>query len=94
MEPNDLLSDPILGCETPTGFERLDLPGLLCGLGEDRVLSLPALQRHQADAVHIFLCYLAAAVLVRQAESAPAQNAQFWRQGLRDCLDEIERLGS
>ena len=88
MEPNNLLTDPILGLQSPTGFERTDLPGLLAALGDDRAVSLPALQRHQEDAFHIFLCYLAAAVLVRSNESEPAQDATFWRHGLRNLADE------
>lgn len=84
MEQNNLLTDPIFRLECPAGFERTDLPGLLAALGDDRALSLPGLQRHQEDAFHIFLCYLAAAVLCRQTAKDPVQDAAFWRKSIRE----------
>ena len=92
MEPNDLLTDPILLCESSTGLERVDIPGLLDALGADRALSLPRLQRHQEDAFHVFLCYLAAAILARQATKDPAQDAAFWRKGIRELTRSEGKL--
>lgn len=79
----NLLTDPIFRVRTPDGAGTVSLPELLALLGEDRVESLPGLQRHQEDAFHIFCCYLAGAVLVRTGESSPKQTAEFWRQGIR-----------
>lgn len=84
MEANNLLTDPIFRLEYPTSIERTDLPGLLAALGDDRALSLPGLQRHQEDAFHIFLCYLAAAVLCRQNAKDPVQDATFWQKSIRE----------
>ncbi len=75
-------TDPLLRVLTAQGPARLSLPGLLAALGADRVESLPGLQRHQEDAFHIFLCYLAAAALVRQGRTDPAQPESFWQAGL------------
>ena len=81
--PNNLLTDPLFRVETSDGLIRLDLPGLLEAYGTDRVESLPGLQRHQEDAFHIFLCYLAGAVLARERQAEPRQTATFWREGIR-----------
>lgn len=79
----NLLTDPVFRVDTPSGLERLDLPGLLQALGADRVESLPGLQRHQEDAFHIFLCYLAGAVLARAGQEDQRQGADFWRDAIR-----------
>jgi CRISPR system Cascade subunit CasA len=79
----NLLTEPVFRVETPDGQERLSLPQLLEALGLDRVESLPGLQRHQEDAFHIFLCYLAGAVLARESQTNPCQNAEFWLEGIR-----------
>ncbi|HQW20069.1 MAG TPA: type I-E CRISPR-associated protein Cse1/CasA [Rhodocyclaceae bacterium] len=79
----NLLTDPVFRVRTPDGPGIVSLPGLLALLGEDRIESLPGLQRHQEDAFHIFCCYLAGAVLVRAGESSPKQTAEFWREGIR-----------
>ncbi|MGI2325518.1 MULTISPECIES: type I-E CRISPR-associated protein Cse1/CasA [unclassified Methylococcus] len=79
----NLLTDPLFRVETPDGIERLSLPQLLEALGQDRVESLLGLQRHQEDAFHIFLCYLAGAVLAREARSEPRQPEDFWHEGIR-----------
>jgi CRISPR system Cascade subunit CasA len=79
----NLLTDPVFRVRTPEGLATVSLPELLALLGEDRVESLPGLQRHQEDAFHIFCCYLAGAVLVRQGEVAPRQTAAFWLKGIR-----------
>ncbi len=81
--PMNLLVDPLFRVATADSLERHDLPTLLQALGEDRVESLPGLQRHQEDAFHIFLCYLAGAVLARENRDDPRQDADFWREGIR-----------
>ena len=77
-----LLYDPVFRAETPQGAARLSLPALLAALGKDEIESLPGLQRHQEDAFHIFLCYLAGAVLARAGQTEPIQPEAFWREGL------------
>jgi len=84
MQGTNLLADPVLRMETPQGISCIDLPGLLAALGGGRAVSLPGLQRHQEDAVHVFLCYLAGAVLARQDRGEPTQDADFWRRGIRE----------
>lgn len=90
----NLLTEPVFRVQTPEGTNSASLPELLALLGEDRVESLPGLQRHQEDAFHVFLCYLAGAVLVRSGSNDPRQNADFWRVGIRDltrqegCADD------
>jgi CRISPR system Cascade subunit CasA len=79
----NLLTDPVFRVETPAGPQGMSLPALLTALGEDRVESLPGLQRHQEDAFHIFLCYLAGAVLAREGRDQPVQDEAFWRDGIR-----------
>lgn len=79
----NLLTDPVFRVRTPEGPATASLPELLALLGCDRVESLPGLQRHQEDAFHIFCCYLAGAVLVRQEKTDPKQSADFWREGIR-----------
>lgn len=79
----NLLTDPVFRVETGEGLQRLSLSALLAALGEDRVEALPGLQRHQEDAFHIFLCYLAGAVLARERRDSPVQDEAFWREGLR-----------
>jgi len=79
----NLLTDQILRVESPEGIAAMSLPELLTALGEDRVLSLPGMQRHQEDAFHIFLCYLAGAVLAREDQGEPLQAEDFWREGIR-----------
>lgn len=78
----NLLLDPTFRTQTDDGPVRLDLPDLFEAFARDRVVSLPGLQRHQEDAFHIFLCYLAGTVLVREGLSKPDQDAAFWREGL------------
>lgn len=84
---DNLLQDPLFRIETAQGLEKQNLPGLLTALGEDRVLALPGLQRHQEDAFHIFLCYLAGAVLARGGQNEPVQDEEFWREGLLALAD-------
>jgi CRISPR system Cascade subunit CasA len=80
----NLLTDPILRTHTDQGPQSLSLPALLSVLGRDGVESLTGLQRHQEDPFHIFLCYLAAAVLDRQGVTDPHQSETFWRDGIRN----------
>lgn len=79
----NLLTDPLIRVETSDGILHMCLPELLAALGENRAASLPGLQRHQEDAFHIFLCYLAGALLAREGRESPLQTADFWREGIR-----------
>ncbi|WP_300340732.1 type I-E CRISPR-associated protein Cse1/CasA [Accumulibacter sp.] len=79
----NLLTDPVLRVQTPEGTNGASLPELLALLGEDRVESLPGLQRHQEDAFHIFCCYLAGAVLARAGDTQTGQSTEYWREGIR-----------
>ena len=79
----NLLTEPIFRAQTGQGPQALSLPALLATLGRDGITSLPGLQRHQEDPFHIFLCYLAAAVLDRQGINDPIQSEAFWREGIR-----------
>lgn len=79
---DNLLRDPVFRTETPRGPARLSLPALLDALGKDEIETLPGLQRHQEDAFHIFLCYLAGAVLAKTGQTEPFQSEDFWREGL------------
>lgn len=79
----NLLLDPLFRVHLREQTIRASLPELLAFLGEDQVDSLPGLQRHQEDAFHIFLCYLAGAVLDRQGQQTPKQSTEFWLEGIR-----------
>ncbi len=79
----NLLTDPVFRVETPEGTTRFDLPQLLDALGRDRVESLSGLQRHQEDSFHVFLCYLAGAVLAREGLEDTRQDARFWRESIQ-----------
>lgn len=80
----NLLLDDVFGIQRTSGDRRsLSLPALLQALGRGEVESFTGIQRHQADAFHIFLCYLAGAVLDREGESDPVQDEAFWLNGLR-----------
>lgn len=80
----NLLTDPVFRVRTPEGTSGASLPELLALLGEDRVESLPGLQRHQEDAFHIFCCYLAGAVLTRAGDTNPSQSAEYWRERIQN----------
>lgn len=84
----NLLVDPLLRAVTDQGQEPLSLPALLAALGDDRVHHLVGLQRHQADAFHVFLCYLAGAILARDGQTDPVQDEDYWRQRLRSLAGE------
>ena len=80
----NLLLDNVFGIQRPSGERQsLSLPALLQALGQGEVESFTGVQRHQADAFHIFLCYLAGAVLDWEGESSPVQDEAFWLDGLR-----------
>jgi CRISPR system Cascade subunit CasA len=79
----NLLTEPAIRVHTADGAQPLSLPNLLEALGEDRVESFPGLQRHQEEAFHVFLCYLAGAALARSPRADPVQPAAFWTEALR-----------
>lgn len=80
----NLLLNNVFGIELPSGERRsLSLPALLAALGRGEVENLTGVQRHQADAFHIFLCYLAGAVLDQAGENNPIQDEAFWLDGIR-----------
>ena len=78
----NLLTDPLFRVQTERDLEHLSLPVLLARLGKNEVRHLMGIQRHQSDAFHVFLCYLAGAVLARDGRSNPVQDEDFWREGL------------
>ena len=78
----NLLKDPIFRIYTRRGLERASLPELLALLGQNEVESFVGLQRHQADAFHVFLSYLGAAALVRARTEDPVQDVHFWYRSL------------
>lgn len=78
----NLLTDPLFRAVTEKGMKHLSLPALLACLGKNGVSRLVGILRHQHDAFHVFLCYLAGVVLARDSSSDPAQNEDFWREGL------------
>lgn len=80
----NLLVDPVFRVRTLDGVDRYNLPELMALLGEEKIESLPGLQRHQEDAFHVFLCYLAGAVLARTGADDPRQDADYWREGIRE----------
>ncbi|MCU7922335.1 MAG: type I-E CRISPR-associated protein Cse1/CasA [Candidatus Thiodiazotropha sp. (ex Dulcina madagascariensis)] len=83
----NLLTDPVFHAQTLQGLKRLSLPALLVALGRDEIDSLASLQHHQEDAFHIFLCYLAAAVLQREQKNDPKQEEAFWCDAIRRLDD-------
>lgn len=78
----NLLIDPLLRVQTKQDLEYLSLPALFAALGKNEVRHLVGIQRHQHDAFHVFLCYLAGAVLARDHSSNPVRREDFWREGL------------
>lgn len=81
----NLLTDSIFRVEGPpfAGESRVSLPGLLAALGQSRVHAYPGLMRHQEDALHVFLTYLATAVLARNGVDEPVQPVEYWTEGIR-----------
>lgn len=78
----NLLTDPIFRTHIEQKTELLSLPALLENYGKMRVRQLIGLQRHQHDAFHVFMCYLAGAVLARDNHSDPIQDEEYWREKL------------
>lgn len=78
----NLLTDSLFRVVTEKGPERMSLPALLAGLGEKSVHHLVGIQQYQYDAFHVFLCYLAGAVLARSGNQDPVQDEAFWLKGL------------
>ena len=74
--------DPIFRVQTSEQQLSLSLPALFELLGKNVVDHYEGLQKHQHDAFHVFLCYLAGAVLARTNCQDPVQNEEFWRNGL------------
>lgn len=85
----NLLLDPLLRVQTYQGLCPMSLPTLMAALGRDEVEHLPGIQRHQEDAFHVFLCYLAGAVLARRGHVDPAQDEEYWRHGLRTLAGAV-----
>ncbi|RME48231.1 MAG: hypothetical protein D6791_03855 [Chloroflexi bacterium] len=84
----NLLTDPLIPVTTAEGLGFVSLPELLAGLGDDTVYRIEGLQRHQEDAFHVFLCYLAGAILARDGNWNPVRDANFWRDGMRALAGE------
>ncbi len=80
---NNLLTDGVFRVATTSGTRNMSLPAVLEALGTDSVHSFPGIQHHQAEGFHVFLCYVAAAVLARQGDTEPRQAADYWIRGLR-----------
>jgi CRISPR system Cascade subunit CasA len=79
----NLLNDDVFGVVHAGGRrERLSLPGLLAAMGQGTVEGMTGIQRHQVDAFHIFLVYLAATVLDRKGHTDPTRSEAFWQDGL------------
>lgn len=84
----NLLTEPLIPVFTAAGPNYLTLPALLAGLGDDKVHRIDGLQRHQEDAFHVFLCYLAGAILARDGDWNPVRDEAFWRSGMRELAGE------
>jgi len=78
----NLLDEPTFRVQTESQSTRVTLPELFALLGHDKVDSLLGLQRHQEDALHVFLTYLGGVALVRRGETDPSHNAEWWRSAL------------
>ncbi len=85
----NLLTDSLFRVVTEKGPERLSLPALLAGLGKRSIRHLVGIQRHQHDAFHVFLCYLAGAVLARSGSQNPVQDEAFWQKGLLGLTGKV-----
>lgn len=89
----DLLHDPLIPIDTPSGPATLNLPELMARLVAGEVHGYRGLRAHHADPWHVFLVQLAASVLARHADIDPAHppdDAAFWRAGLLDLADGRE----
>lgn len=79
----NLLYDQLIRVQTVHGLRPMSLPELLESLGRDDVIGYVGIQRHQEEAFHVFLCYLAGAILARYGQSNPVQEEGFWRDGMK-----------
>ena len=79
----NLLHDRLIRVQTVHERRLMGLPELLESLGQDDVIGYVGIQRHQEEAFHVFLCYLAGAILARCDESSPVQEEGFWRDGMK-----------
>lgn len=86
---HDLLHDPLIGVRTPSGAQRLSLPGLLAALSAGQVDGYTGLRAHQADPWHVFLVQLAASIQARRPTDVLPTDATYWREGLLDLADGI-----
>ena len=78
----NLLTDPLFRVAGEKGIEHLNLPSLLAELGKDTVDYFVGIQGYQHDPFHVFLCYLAGAILARDGAVEPVQGEEYWRVGL------------
>lgn len=80
----NVLVEPVVGVRCADGARMaMSLPEVMEGLGDDRISSFTALQRHQAHAWHAFLVQLGAAALDRAGIEDARQSASRWREILR-----------
>lgn len=89
MREMNLLFDPLLRVQTNRELLSMSLPALLAALARDDVQQVVGLQRHQEDALHVFLCYLAGAVLARWNDAEPPRDEEYWRCGLRTLAGAV-----
>lgn len=86
----NLLRDKLFRVRTQKGETKLTLPEIMESLGKDEIEAFSGIRPHQADSFHVFLSYLAGAILVRtkqDPEEDPTvlmQEKHFWEQGMRD----------
>lgn len=85
----NLLREPLLRVWTTNGAKRMNLPELLEALGRDEVEHYQGIQQHQEDALHVFLSYLAGAILARNDLKNPVQAGSFWFEGMMDLTRGI-----
>jgi CRISPR system Cascade subunit CasA len=84
----NLLYDGLIRVQTDYGIQSMSLPQLLSSLGRDEVQGYVGIQHHQEEAFHVFLCYLAGAVMARSSQSEPVQSEDYWRSGMKLLADE------
>lgn len=81
----NLLTDPVIGIETPDGRQGVNLPRLLAMLSDGNVDAYTGQRPHQADVWHVFTVQLAVSILARQPNvqsDAPPTDPFFWQDGL------------
>lgn len=81
----NLLTDPVIGIESPDGRQNVNLPRLLAMLSDGKVDAYTGQRPHQADIWHVFTVQLAVSILARQADvqpDAPPTDPPFWQDGL------------